>query len=231
MNELIERVFDFEKTVFPGSADLYTKLANHGQSPTALMISCADSRIVPEHIMQAQPGDLFVCRNAGNIVPPFATKNGGVSSTVEYAVMALKVRDIIVCGHSDCGAMAALSEPDRLDGMPNVAAWLSHGAAAEHVVNSCYPGMSPDERARVISLENVVAQIAHLRTHPSVASAIARGEMSLHGWFVDIHAGQILGLEGESGRFVPIRADRPFPVALRSGPRLAAAPAGREAAE
>ena len=105
MNELLGRVFSFEKHVFPNESALYNRLASDGQSPKALMISCADSRIVPEHIMQAQPGDLFVCRNAGNIVPPHATQNGGVTSTVEYAVMVLGVRDIIVCGHSDCGAM------------------------------------------------------------------------------------------------------------------------------
>jgi len=223
MNELIGRVFSFEKTVFPNSSDLYGKLAANGQSPKALMISCADSRVVPELIMQAQPGDLFVCRNAGNIVPPFATQNGGVSSTVEYAVMALGVRDIIVCGHSDCGAMKALSRPEQLDGMPNVAAWLRHGTAAENVVNSCYPELEGDERVHAISLENVVAQIAHLRTHPSVAAAVARGEMALHGWFVDIHAGQILGLDGETSRFVPLRDDRPLPVAVASARRLAAA--------
>jgi len=222
MNELIGRVFSFEKTVFPNSSDLYAKLATHGQSPKALMISCADSRVVPELIMQAQPGDLFVCRNAGNIVPPFATQNGGVSSTVEYAVVALGVRDIIVCGHSDCGAMKALSQPEQLAGMPNVAAWLRHGIAAEHVVNTCYPTLEGKERVHAISLENVVAQIAHLRTHPSVAAAIARGEMALHGWFVDIHAGQILGLDGVSGRFVPLREDQPLPVAVASAPRRAA---------
>jgi len=222
MNELIGRVFHFEKSVFPGSADLYGKLATHGQSPKALMISCADSRIVPEQIMQAQPGDLFVCRNAGNIVPPFATQNGGVSSTVEYAVMALGVRDIIVCGHSDCGAMKALSQPGSLDGMPNVAAWLRHSSAATHVVESCYAGMDDKEKVRAISLENVVAQIAHLRTHPSVAAALARGDMALHGWFVDIHAGQILGLDGVTGRFTPLREDQPLPVAVPSSRRLAA---------
>ncbi|MGD9866078.1 MAG: carbonic anhydrase [Pseudodonghicola sp.] len=222
MNELIGRVFHFEKSVFPGSADLYGKLATHGQSPKALMISCADSRIVPEQIMQAQPGDLFVCRNAGNIVPPFATQNGGVSSTVEYAVMALGVRDIIVCGHSDCGAMKALSQPGSLDGMPNVAAWLRHSSAATHVVESCYSAMDDKEKVRAISLENVVAQLAHLRTHPSVAAALARGEMALHGWFVDIHAGQILGLDGVTGRFTPLREDQPLPVAVPSSRRLAA---------
>ena len=231
MNELIGRVFSFEKSVFPDSSDLYSKLATHGQSPKALMISCADSRVVPELIMQAQPGDLFVCRNAGNIVPPFATQNGGVSSTVEYAVAALGVRDIIVCGHSDCGAMKALSNPVGLDKMPNVAAWLRHGTAAQHVVDTCYPHLDDHARVRAISLENVVAQIAHLRTHPSVAGAIARGEMALHGWFVDIHAGQILGLDGETGRFTPLRDDRPLPVAVSSTPRMAADFFAVEAAE
>jgi carbonic anhydrase len=221
VNELIGRVFSFEKTIFPASSELFGKLATHGQAPKALMISCADSRIVPEQIMQAQPGDLFVCRNAGNMVPPFANMNGGVSSTVEYAVMALGVRDIIVCGHSDCGAMKALSNPVGLDKMPNVAAWLRHGAAAEHVVSTCKPHLENHERVRAVSLENVIAQIAHLRTHPSVAAAIARGEMALHGWFVDIHAGQVLGLDGDTGQFVPLREDSPLPVALAARTRMA----------
>jgi carbonic anhydrase len=222
VNELIGRVFGFEKTIFPNQADLYGKLATDGQSPKALMISCADSRVVPEQIMQAAPGDLFVCRNAGNIVPPFAQKNGGVSSTVEYAVMALGVRDIIVCGHSGCGAMKAVANPESLAGMPNVAAWLNHSDAAQKVVADAYHGLDEDARVRAISLENVVAQIAHLRTHPSVASGLARGEISLHGWFVDIHAGQVLGLDGETGRFVVMREDQPLPIAVQASQRLAA---------
>lgn len=219
VNELIGRVFRFEKTIFPASSELFAKLATHGQEPKALMVSCADSRIVPEQIMQAQPGDLFVCRNAGNIVPPYATMNGGVSSTVEYAVVALGVRDIIVCGHSDCGAMKALSNPQGLEAMPNVAAWLRHGAAAEHVVSTCQPHLGADERVRAIALENVLAQLNHLRTHPAVAAAMARGEMALHGWFVDIGAGQVLGLDGETGAFVPLREDRELPVAFRARAR------------
>ena len=231
MNELIGRVFSFEKTVFPGSSALYGKLATQGQSPKALMISCADSRVVPELIMQAEPGDLFVCRNAGNIVPPYATQNGGVSSTVEYAVVALGVRDIIVCGHSDCGAMKAVANPAGLEVMPNVGAWLRHSTAAQTVVNTAYPELDGVDRVRAIALENVVAQIAHLRTHPSVAAAIARGEMSLHGWFVDIHAGVVLGLDGQSGRFTSLREDQPLPVAVASRQRLAADFAMPEAAE
>ena len=221
MNELIGRVFRFEKTIFPASSELFGKLSSEGQEPKALMISCADSRIVPEQIMQAQPGDLFVCRNAGNIVPPYATMNGGVTSTVEYAVAALGVRDIIVCGHSDCGAMKALSNPTGLEAMPNVAAWLRHGAAAEHIVSTCHGDLEGKERVRAISLENIIAQLSHLRTHPSVAAAIARGEMTLHGWFVDIHEGQVLGLDGETGGFEALREDRPLPVALAARQRIA----------
>jgi carbonic anhydrase len=221
VNELIGRVFHFEKTIFPASSELFGKLANEGQEPKALMISCADSRIVPEQIMQAQPGDLFVCRNAGNMVPPYATQNGGVTSTVEYAVAALGVRDIIISGHSGCGAMKALADPTGLEAMPNVAAWLKHGAAAEHIVSTCHGELQGNDRVRAITLENIIAQISHLRTHPSVAAAIARGQMTLHGWFVDIHAGQVLGLDGETGQFVPLREDAPLPVALAAKARFA----------
>ena len=221
MNELIGRVLNFERQVFPDQGALYARLAADGQSPKALMISCADSRVVPEHLMQAAPGDLFVCRNAGNIVPPFSTQNGGVSSTVEYAVAALGVRDIIVCGHSDCGAMKALMNPASLEGMPNVAAWLRHSHAAHSVVCQGYPELDSNEAVRVAALENVVAQLAHLRTHPSVAAGIARGEIALHGWFFDISAGSILALDGETARFVAVREGEPLPVALAAAPRLA----------
>ncbi|MBS7668696.1 carbonic anhydrase [Croceicoccus gelatinilyticus] len=213
MNEFIGRVFSFERSTFPESSALFGRLTKQGQSPTALMISCADSRVVPEQIMQADPGDLFVCRNAGNIVPPFATMNGGVSSTVEYAVMALNVSDIIICGHSDCGAMKALSKPETLEGMPNVAAWLRHGSAASHIVDSCMGDLEDGDRVRALSLENVIAQLNNLRTHPSVSAAMARGDLALHGWFVDIHEGVVLGLDGETGQFRPLREGDELPVA------------------
>jgi len=202
VNELIGRVYGFAKQVFPDQSDLYSKLATHGQNPKALMISCADSRVVPEHIMQAAPGDLFVCRNAGNIVPPYAMQNGGVTSTVEYAVMVLGIRDIIICGHSDCGAMKAVANPAQ-------------------VVNEGYPEMESAERVRAISLENVVAQLNHLRTHPSVAAGIARGEIALHGWFFDIGAGQVLALDGRTGRFLPLTEGEDLPVAQPATQRLA----------
>lgn len=223
MEHLLERTALFRDHIFPQQRTLYRRLASDGQSPRALMISCADSRVVPEIITQAAPGDLFVCRNAGNIVPPFSQANGGVSSAVEYAVVALGVRDIVVCGHSDCGAMKAFSNPEALAQMPNVAAWLRHAHAAHSVVCAAYHGLDDASAARALALENVVVQINHLRTHPSVASALARGELTLHGWFFDIETGDILALDGESGAFVPAGEGGALPVAVPAMPRLAAA--------
>jgi carbonic anhydrase len=222
MNELIGRVLDFETRVFPDQSALYSQLVHEGQSPKALMISCADSRVVPENIVQAQPGELFVCRNAGNIVPPYAQANGGVTSTVEYAVMALGVRDIIVCGHSDCGAMKGLcNEEATAKAMPNVAAWLRHAHAALQVVSHSSPDLDEAARVRAVTFENIVAQLANLRTHPAVAAGIARGDIALHGWFFDMSSGTILALDGATNRFVPLTGNGPIPVALPHGERLA----------
>jgi carbonic anhydrase len=233
MNELIGRVLDFKKHIFPIRSDLYARLAADGQSPKALIISCADSRVVPEEILRAEPGDLFVCRNAGNVVPPFSQANGGVTSTVEYAVEALGVRDIIICGHSGCGAMQALMNPKLVANMPNVAAWLRHCTAARQVVESSYPELPETERLRTASLENVVVQLTHIRTHPSVAAGLARGELALHGWYFDIAAGEILALDGESGSFRAIHHGQAIPVAQRAKARRAVQmdPVALEAAE
>lgn len=222
MDNILDRAGRFRGEIFQRESALYQRLAHEGQDPKALMISCADSRVVPELITQANPGDLFVCRNAGNIVPPFATQNGGVSSTVEYAVVVLKVRDIVVCGHSDCGAMKAVFNPEALSAVPNVAAWLRHTHAAESVVSAAYPDLDETAKVRALAMENVIAQIQHLRTHPSVAAALARGELSLHGWFFEIDSGTIWALDGVSGQFEPVTGDAPLPVAL--SPREATAP-------
>jgi carbonic anhydrase len=127
--------------------------------------------------------------------------------------------------------MKALADPSMLGGMPNVAAWLRHGDAAKNVLDTCCPDLEGKERVRALSFENVIAQIANLRTHPSVAAAIAKGEMALHGWFVDIAAGQVLGLDGETGQFVPMREDSPLPVALPAGTRARQQEMVTEAAE
>ncbi|GAA0733897.1 carbonic anhydrase [Sphingomonas japonica] len=224
MMEILGGVARFQGDVFPQQQALFELLARDGQSPKTLMISCADSRVVPELITQANPGELFVCRNAGNIVPPFSQKNGGVSSAVEYAVMALGVSDIVVCGHSDCGAMKAFFNPDALDTMPNVKAWLAHAEPAWEVVKTCYHELDTNGQVRALSLENVSMQLTHLQNHPSVAAGLAAGKLSLHGWFFEIETGRILALDGESNTFKPIETDKPIPVAMPARKRRVAEP-------
>ncbi|WP_237479702.1 carbonic anhydrase [Lichenibacterium dinghuense] len=226
MQGILSGATRFRCDVFPNQAEMYRKLVSDGQHPQALIISCADSRVVPELITQCGPGDLFVCRNAGNIVPPYALSNaGGVTSTIEYAVKVLGVRDIVVCGHSDCGAMKAFLKPGSTDALPAVAGWLRHACAAEAVLRDAYPDdLAPAEKAKALAQENVVVQLNHLRTHPSVAAGVASGTLTLHGWLFDLDTGTVLALDGETGRFRPMVDPAVPPVAVPPADRRAAAP-------
>ena len=159
--------------------------------------------MVPELVTQREPGDLFVIRNAGNIVPSFGPEPGGVSASVEFAVASLKVTDIVICGHSDCGAMKAVATCACLDHMPAVKSWLRHTDAAR-LINETR--VHVDERARINGMvrENVIAQLNNLRTHPSVALAMANGHLALHGWVYDIETGSIDALDMSINKFVPL---------------------------
>lgn len=222
LGDLIVGMARFRADMCPAQKALYGRLARDGQQPKALVISCSDSRVVPELITQSGPGELFVCRNAGNIVPPYTLGSGGVSAAIEYAVLALGVHDIVVCGHSECGAMGGLLHPEKLSEMPNVSAWLRHAQAARSIVCTAYPaGMSETETTRALALENVTAQLTNLRSHPSVAAKLAAGVLTLHGWFFDIRSGTVLALDGTSGRFSAVENEN-LPIAVRPARRLAA---------
>lgn len=234
MPDLHERIASFRGNVFPRQAALYRRLAQDGQQPQAMMISCADSRVMPETITQSDPGELFVCRNAGNIVPPYSDMNGGVSSAIEYAVKALKLRDIIICGHSECGAMQGLCCPHLIGDMPNVQTWLRHSHAARSVVSQLYGSdLDQPQRIRAVTLENVLVQLDNLRTHPTVAAALAGAEINLHGWFFDISSGGVLVYDGAKERFVEPGGDAPLPVAVagRSRSRMPVVTVSAMAAE
>jgi carbonic anhydrase len=203
MERLLRGVTKFQTEVFPAQRPLFEGLAS-GQSPEALFITCADSRIVPQLITQSSPGDLFICRNAGNMVPPYGELHGGVSATIEYALCVLNVKHIIVCGHTDCGAMKGILHPEAVADMPTVKSWLAHGEVARRIVNENYPNITEQAKLHVITEENVVAQLEHLRTHPSVASRLAGGKVALHGWMYHIHSGQVDAWDSHRARFVPI---------------------------
>jgi len=202
MKEIIEGFLKFQREVFPSQAELFKKLAS-SQNPTALFVTCSDSRVVPELVTQRAPGDIFVIRNAGNIVPSYGTQPGGVSASVEYAVAALNVTDIVILGHSDCGAMTAIAKKKNLDNMPAVAGWLHHADAAK-AISCSIAHASPADALNSMVRENVIAQLANLRTHPSVALGLANGTLTLHGWIYDIECGSILALDDKTRSFIPL---------------------------
>ncbi len=205
MQDIIDGFLKFQRNAFPERASLFKDLANQ-QSPRALFISCSDSRLVPELVTQREPGDLFVIRNAGNIVPSYGPQPGGVSASVEYAVAALQVSDIVICGHSDCGAMTAIASCKCLDHMPAVAGWLRY-ADSGRVVNEARQHSSPQAKVASMVRENVIAQLANIQTHPSVRLALEEQRVALHGWVYDIESGCIEAFDGHTGKFVTLAAN------------------------
>lgn len=185
VQDLSDGVARFRREVFPAKAELFARLAGTHR-PTTLFIGCSDARVVPELITQSEPGDLFVVRTAGNLVPAYAPGPDGVTASIEYAVAVLGVTGIVVCGHSACGAMTALAEGTDLGAAPSVAGWLRHADAS--VARTA--GSGPD-RVSALVHENVRAQLANLATHPSVARARAAGTLALRGWVYDIRSGGV----------------------------------------
>lgn len=191
MQNLINGLHEFQTNGFSKYKELFETLAG-GQSPSALFITCSDSRVNPNLLTGSDPGDLFVLRTAGNIIPPYDNSLGGEAATIEYAVQVLKIRDIIICGHSQCGAMGGLLAPDSITALPAVKAYLEHAQSCLPVVEKKYnPIADKDTRlARTIE-ENVLLQFENIATHPSVAAAIGRGELKLHGWVYKFETGQV----------------------------------------
>ncbi|MGW6708965.1 carbonic anhydrase [Streptomyces sp. NPDC054956] len=190
MHDLTEGVARFQQDVFPAKAELFAHLATTHR-PTTLFIGCSDARVVPELITQREPGELFVIRTAGNLVPAYATGSDGVAASIEYAVAVLGVSDIVVCGHSACGAMTALADGHDLAALPAVAGWLRNADAVRSGTAPAPAGAGSEDRVGALVRDNVAAQLANLATHPSVARALAGGALTLHGWVYDIPTGAV----------------------------------------
>lgn len=201
MPDLADGVARFQRDVFPAKADLFAHLAAH-HTPHTLFIGCSDARVVPELITQGEPGELFVIRTAGNLVPAYAPGANGVTASIEYAVAVLGVTDIVVCGHSGCGAMTALAEEHDLRAAPAVADWLRHADAALARTADTAPG--PQKTAALVR-QNVLAQLANLATHPAVARALAARQVTLHGWVFDIATGRVEAVDATGTATAPTR--------------------------
>lgn len=197
-------VVKFQQEVFPEKQDLFETLSQ-GQSPEALFITCSDSRIETAMITQTEPGELFICRNAGNIVPPHTMHTGGMTASIEFAVAVLNVPHIVVCGHTECGAMKGALNLAGLDSLPHVKEWLGYSAAAVHTTNELLGEDATDaERLALLLEQNVILQLTHLRTHPTVAARVAKGDLTLHGWVYDIKTGDVSAYDDATNTFVPV---------------------------
>ncbi|MGE0608286.1 MAG: carbonic anhydrase [Pirellulales bacterium] len=203
MQKLIHGIHQFRTEHFRPLKGLFEQLAK-GQNPETLFITCSDSRIDPSLLTRCQPGDLFILRNAGNIVPPHGAANGGEAATIEFAVAGLGVKDVIICGHSHCGAMQGLLKPEAVASLPAVASWLAHAETTRRIVHDNYGHLDGDRLVTATVEENVLVQLENLRTLPSVASRLVRGDLHLHGWVYKIETGEVFAYDTPTGQFVPL---------------------------
>jgi carbonic anhydrase len=205
LEQLKNGVRRFRAEVYPPRASLYARAAMMEQRPHTLFITCADSRIEPNEITQTGPGEVFVTRNIGNLVPAYGEMLGGVSAVIEFAVSALKVQHIAICGHSDCGAMKALLRPDSVKNMPTVQSWLTNAKTALTVSETLHTRSEwRRDLLELLTEQNVLLQLQHLKTHPSVAGAIAMGELTVSGWIYDIGTGEVRISENNDLTFPPL---------------------------
>ena len=217
MDEVLEQlklgVLRFREEVYPARAEDFAQAASEPQRPHTLFITCADSRIDPNEITSSGLGDVFVTRNIGNMVPAYGEMLGGVSAVIEFAVSSLGVKHIVVCGHSDCGAMKALMAPESVEKMPTVKSWLKNAHAALAVAERKYERDVQEGTGKTMLQElteqNVLLQIQHLKTHPSVAGAMAMGELTVSGWVYEIGAGEVRIAEDGQGEFTSVEVAEP----------------------
>jgi carbonic anhydrase len=199
---IVQGVQYFQENVFDTKESLFRRLGE-GQAPHALFITCCDSRIDPNLLTQTEPGELFIHRNIGNQVPPYSVLSGE-RATLEYSIKTLGIREIIVCGHSKCGAMQGLLAADALREMPDVAQWLTHARAILPGVEQAAAKLSPAEKLNLAIQANVLLQLEHLKTYYFVADAISAGRLRLHGWVYFIESGQVTAYVPDKERFVPL---------------------------
>lgn len=205
-SKLIDGVRRFRERTVSSNREFFRQLSE-GQQPLAMVITCSDSRVDPHLFLQTQPGELFVLRNAGNIVPPYSLQGGSEAATIEIAVKGLGVRHVIVCGHTHCGAMQRLMAEPALSDLPAVSAWINHAETVRRIVHARLgPGTSA-EHVQAAVRENVLQQLNHLRTHPAVAEGLASHTLMLHAWLYEIDTGNVLSCEQSSGAFMPIAGD------------------------
>lgn len=209
MDRLYKGIWNFQISYFREEADFFRRLST-GQSPEVLFITCSDSRVDPNLVTQSKPGELFIVRNVGNIIPPYdAVKDkNSVAAAIEFAVLQLKVSDIIVCGHSNCGAMRALLAGGHENrDMPHFRAWLHLADSVREIILRHYADATDDIRQRVSEEENVLLQLHNIQTYPFVKKALDEGTLRLHGWYYNIGTGSIYSYNSSEDVFETIKGE------------------------
>ncbi|PPS39999.1 carbonic anhydrase [Chroococcidiopsis sp. TS-821] len=202
MKKLIQGIHSFQTNYLSTHREMF-ELLSQGQHPRILFITCSDSRIDPNLITQAEPGEMFIIRNAGNIIPPYGATNGGECAAVEYAIHALGIKQVIVCGHSHCGAMKGLLKLDKLEEeMPAVYEWLKHAEATRRMIKENYQDYEGEKLLQATVEENILTQLENLRTYPVIHSRLHSGQIQLHGWVYYIESGEILEYDPVRRQFV-----------------------------
>lgn len=202
MEKLFRGLHKFESEIVPSRKRFFEELAK-GQDPDAIFITCSDSRVDPALITQTQPGQLFTIRNAGNIVPPKGSGSGEEAS-IEFGIDVLKIKDIVVCGHSHCGAMEGLLKPESLTELPNVSGWLKYAEETKRILDVNYRDQDPEKVLNITVLENVLVQLEHVRSLPAVKEALDKGLVTLHAWMYEIETGTIYAYDAEAEEFTPL---------------------------
>ena len=212
MQRLIEGVHKFRTDEFGNYRKLFRKLSQKGQNPHTLFITCSDSRVLAELITQSKPGDLFVVKNIGNIVPP-SSVTGDTNSTaaaIEFAVETLKVSDIVICGHSQCGAIAALLDKKPVsDSTPHLRDWLKLASPVLDILKKEYVHLPEGVASQnAAAEENILFGLDNLHSYPCVQDRLMNGSLRLHGWFFKIATAELFAYDPESRQFLPLLADK-----------------------
>ncbi len=204
MDKILQGVHEFRTQIYPEQKDFYKRLAAKKQKPKALFITCSDSRVLPNIITNTEPGDMFQIRNAGNLVPPYGASLGGEVATIEYAVTQLNVKHLIVCGHSQCGAIQALLKNKVPEDLLGLKAWFQHAQATRQIVTRKHSRKSGESLHVAAAEENVLVQVNNLSTHPCVAVGLASGDVHIYGWYYDIASGVIRQFDQSQGKFIDL---------------------------
>jgi len=205
MQKLVRGIHSFQAGFFASHRELFEQLATAGQNPETLFITCSDSRVVPNLITNAPPGELFIVRNVGNVIPR-SDLPGGTAAAIEYAVEVLNVENVIVCGHTQCGAMRAILNPEQMDRLPFVKRWLAQTERVRHIVEQRYADLDAESRLTAAVQENVLSQLENLKEYPFVAERLEAGTLRVNGWVFDLARGEVFDYVPDLMEFVPFEA-------------------------